>query len=68
MVRPGAWADLVVFDADRIIDRSTWETPDRFSEGVIHVLVNGRFALRDERMTGTTHGQFLPFRDREMTP
>lgn len=68
VVRPGAWADLVVFDADRIIDRSTWETPDQFSEGLMHVLVNGRFTLRDEQMTGTTHGRFLPFRNRGMTP
>ena len=64
VIREGAWADLVVFDADRIIDRSTWEAPDQFSEGVIHVLVNGEFALRNRQMTGATHGHFLPFRGR----
>ncbi len=68
LVREGYWADLVVFDPDRIIDRSTWETPDQFSEGVVHVLVNGEFALKDEAMTGETHGRYLPFRERRQTP
>ncbi len=64
VIREGAWADLVVFDADKIIDRSTWDTPNRYSEGVIHVLVNGEFALKNAMMTGGTHGRYLPFRGR----
>jgi N-acyl-D-aspartate/D-glutamate deacylase len=64
VIREGAWADIVVFDADRIIDRSTWEIPDQFSEGVVHVLVNGQFALKNEAMTGETHGRYLRFRGR----
>ncbi|MCY1367245.1 N-acyl-D-glutamate deacylase [compost metagenome] len=37
----GAWADIVVFDADTIEDRATWEAPTLASAGVEHVLVNG---------------------------
>ncbi len=40
-IRMGADADLVVFDAARVIDRSTYEEPARPSEGIVHVLVNG---------------------------
>jgi N-acyl-D-aspartate/D-glutamate deacylase len=64
VIREGAWADLVVFNADKIIDRSTWDTPEPYSEGVIHVLVNGEFALKNAVMTGETHGRYLPFRRR----
>ena len=62
LVQLGNAADLTVFDPDSIIDRSTWAEPSLFSEGVVHVLVNGGFALRDGEMTGETHGVFLPFR------
>lgn len=37
----GAWADIVVFDADTVVDRATWEAPTLASAGVEHVLVNG---------------------------
>ena len=51
-IRAGADADITVFDADRIIDRATWEKPAEFSEGIRHVLVNGVFVVRDARFTG----------------
>ncbi len=38
----GAWADIVVFDADTVEDRATWEAPTLASAGVEQVLVNGR--------------------------
>jgi N-acyl-D-amino-acid deacylase len=41
---PGAFADLVVFDPDRIADRATYERPHAFAEGVDVVVVNGRIA------------------------
>ncbi len=58
-IREGNWADIVVFDSGSIIDNATWDDPSRYSSGVEHVLVNGRFALRDGEMTGETHGRFL---------
>ncbi len=40
-IGPGAWADIVVFDADSVADLATWEAPTRASAGVELVLVNG---------------------------
>lgn len=55
----GQFADLTVFDPQRIADRSTWTEPSLFSDGVIHVLVNGEFVLRDETLTGNASGHFI---------
>lgn len=58
-LRSGAYADVVVFDLDRISDRATYTDPHQYSEGVVHVLVNGELALRDEEMTGSMSGEVL---------
>ena len=67
LVKEGFAADLVVFDLARVRDKATYEAPHQLSEGMVHVLVNGRFALRDGRTTGTLAGApllrgGLPFR------
>ena len=41
LLQAGAWADVVVFDADRVIDRATWDAPTQASDGIEAVLVNG---------------------------
>ena len=41
LVRPGMKADLVLFDAARVIDRSTFQDPQRLPEGIERVFVNG---------------------------
>jgi dihydroorotase len=48
-LRVGADADITVFDPARIIDRATYEEPMQYSEGVVHVLVDGKFVVRDEQ-------------------
>lgn len=40
-LRVGAWADVVVFDAETVIDKATWDAPTEASEGIEAVLVNG---------------------------
>jgi len=52
-------ADLTIFDPERIVDRSTWQEPQRFAEGVVHVIVNGVPVLRDEEMTGEAPGEWV---------
>lgn len=59
LIREGMKADVVVFDAQRIIDRSTYEDPHHFSEGLVHVIVNGKGVLRDGKMTGELPGRVL---------
>jgi N-acyl-D-glutamate deacylase len=49
-LQPGADADIVVFDAQRVADRSTFEQPATPSEGMVHVLVQGVAVVRDGRL------------------
>jgi N-acyl-D-amino-acid deacylase len=56
---PGMYADVVVFDPDRIADRATYEKPQQYSVGVRHVLVNGVPVLRDGEHTGAKPGRAL---------
>ena len=56
-LRAGAVADIAVFDAERIRDRATYDRPRQPSEGTVHVLVNGRFAIRDGDATGALAGR-----------
>jgi len=46
-LRPGAFADVVVFDPATIADHGTYTDPQQYSTGVKHVLVNGQFVVRD---------------------
>jgi N-acyl-D-aspartate/D-glutamate deacylase len=58
-IRVDAFADLVVFDLDRVRDVATYEEPHQLSEGMVHVLVNGEFAIRDGAPTQITAGRVL---------
>ena len=59
-IREGQKADIVVLDETRIRDLATYEHPHRYSEGTVHVLVNGKFAFRDGAPTGVLAGRPLP--------
>jgi len=56
ILKKGNAADIVVFDPSRVIDRATYESPHHYPEGIIHVLVNGRFVIRDGVHTGARPG------------
>jgi dihydroorotase len=45
-IRVGADADLLVFDAQRVIDRSTYDEPAKYAEGMKYVLVNGLIVVK----------------------
>lgn len=62
-VREGAYADLVVFDAERIIDRATFEHPKSPAAGIDTVVVNGRAVWRNGGSTGARPGRALRRRD-----
>jgi dihydroorotase/N-acyl-D-amino-acid deacylase len=57
LLRPGMYADVVVFDPATIADRATFEEPRQLSVGVRHVWVNGVPVLQDGRHTGATPGR-----------
>ncbi len=59
VIRVGARADLVVFDARRVSDLATYEAPHRYPEGIEHVVVNGRLVIRDGEHTGSLPGRVL---------
>jgi N-acyl-D-amino-acid deacylase len=58
-LRPGYFADVVVFDPGTVQDHATYEAPQQFATGVRDVLVNGRFALKDGEPTGAAAGRFV---------
>ncbi|HUT35832.1 MAG TPA: D-aminoacylase [Planctomycetota bacterium] len=59
ILRPGAAADVTVFDPAAIADRATYEHPQQYSVGVRFVLVNGALAIKGGELTGLRNGRFL---------
>jgi len=54
-IRVGADADLVVFDAGGVSDKSTYDEPAKYAEGVRFVLVNGVVTVRDGQLQPDTY-------------
>jgi N-acyl-D-aspartate/D-glutamate deacylase len=59
MIRPGAYADLAVFDLERVNDPATFQEPHQLAEGMVYVLVNGRLVVDGERFTDERPGRVL---------
>jgi len=59
VLREGNFADVVVFDPATVIDKATWAEPHQYPDGILHVLVNGEFAVRDSRATSALPGRTL---------
>jgi N-acyl-D-amino-acid deacylase len=59
LLEPGYFADIAVFDPDRIQDHATYDDPHRYATGVEHVAVNGTLVLRDGEHTGATPGRVV---------
>jgi N-acyl-D-amino-acid deacylase len=58
-LKPGMFADVVVFDPATVADHATFEKPHAYASGVKHVLVNGVQVLKDGEHTGKTPGRAL---------
>jgi len=59
MLRPGYFADVVIFDPDKVNDKATFQKPHQYAEGVLDVFVNGVQVLKDGEHTGATPGRFV---------
>jgi N-acyl-D-aspartate/D-glutamate deacylase len=59
VLRAGAFADVVVFDAATIADRGTFTEPHQYPVGVWHVFVNGEAVMRGGALTGARPGRAL---------
>jgi len=58
-LRQGMWADLTIFDADRVIDRATFENPHQYPVGIRYVIVNGTLTVDNDRHTGALAGRVI---------
>jgi N-acyl-D-amino-acid deacylase len=59
LVRPGCFADLTLFDPERVIDRATYDKPFQYSEGIEYVVVNGQIVLDRGKHSGVRPGRAL---------
>ena len=59
LIAEGMFADLVVFDPEKIADRATFAEPHQYAVGVKDVFVNGVQVLKDGEHTGATSGRAL---------
>jgi len=59
IIREGMWADIVVFDALKLVDKATYQNPAIYAEGVEYLLVNGVLVVEKGKHTGARPGKIL---------
>lgn len=67
-LREGNWADLTIFDPDKVRDHSSYNDPHHYATGVEHVLVNGIAVVRAGKHTGAKAGQALRHQQNPLPP
>jgi N-acyl-D-amino-acid deacylase len=67
-LRPGAFADVVVFDPNTFRDHATYKDPHQLATGVSYVVVNGQMAIKDGEATGAASGRVVRGRAWRGTP
>jgi len=60
---PGYYADVVAFDPDTIADLATFEQPCQYSQGIVHLMVNGTLTIHKGKITGKRAGRALRLGD-----
>jgi len=58
-LKPGYFADVVVFDPAKIQDHATYEKPHQYATGMVHVFVNGVQVLENGQHTGAKPGRVV---------
>ena len=59
VIRPGCFADLVIFNPERVIDRATFLDPHQYPEGIETVILNGEVVFEDGHLTDNRPGRVL---------
>jgi N-acyl-D-amino-acid deacylase len=59
VIKPGLAADLVVLHPEKVRDKSTFENPHQYAEGILEVIVNGELVIHEGIHTGSRPGQVL---------
>lgn len=59
LIKEGYYADIVIFDPERIIDRSTFDNPFQYPDGIIYVFVNGVSVVEEGRVNQALPGRIL---------
>lgn len=59
LIKEGLWADVVIFDYDKIQDRATYEKPLLYPAGIDYVLVNGEVVIEKGKHTGAKPGRII---------
>jgi len=59
ILREGFYADIVIFDPERIIDRATFDQPAQFSKGIENVIVAGQIVVDSGELTSARPGKVL---------
>ena len=59
LLRPGQWADVAIFDADKVTDNATYDKPHQYPTGIEYVIVNGVPVVDAGKHTGARPGSIL---------
>jgi len=59
LIKEGVWADVVIVDPKRVIDKASYEEPHNYPEGIEYVLVNGELVIKKRRHTKALPGRVL---------
>mgnify|MGYP001770789918 CR=1 FL=1 len=59
MIKEDYYADIVIFDPERIADRATYLEPTLYPDGIEYVIVNGKIAVKNGYETGIRNGKIL---------
>lgn len=58
-IRDGYYADIAIFDPEKIRDNATFEKPQQYATGMVHVFVNGVQVIKDGEHTGALPGRVV---------
>ncbi|MCU1266330.1 MAG: D-alanyl-D-alanine carboxypeptidase/D-alanyl-D-alanine-endopeptidase [Acidobacteria bacterium] len=59
LLRAGMYADITIFDPQRVIDKATFEMPNQYPKGIEYVIINGQISVDKGKRTAALAGQVL---------